>query len=103
MGSNTLTPLPALNRDSSDDEMLTQPARRTGRREAKSEARDSNAQDSTARATDQLAFDFGDAAAPQVTRRSPATDRGAADALGQVEPEHLRRPKKRGPQRPSGW
>jgi hypothetical protein len=84
-----------LNRNSSDDEilgLLTQPARKTGRHGVKSEARDSNAQDSATRATDQLALDFGDGASPQVTRRSSATDGGDADAnaTGQVEPEHLR-------------
>ena len=51
IGSNTITPLRVLNRNSSNHEilgLLTQPGRRAGRREAKSEARDSNAQDCAA-------------------------------------------------------
>jgi hypothetical protein len=108
MGSNTLTPLPVLNRNSSDDEILglpTQPARRTGRHEEKSEARDSNAQDSATRATDQLTLDFADAAGPQVTRRSSATDGGDADAnaTGQVEPEHLRAALDANPELRDAW
>ena len=108
MGSNTLTPLLVLNRNSSDDEilgLLTQPARRTGRREAKSEARDSNAQDSATRATDQLALDFGDAAGPQLTHRSSATDGGDADAnaTGQVEPERLRAALDANPELRDAW
>jgi hypothetical protein len=102
MGSNTITPPPILNRNSSDNEilgLLTQSARRTGHREAKTEAksesRDSSAQDSTTRANDQLAMDFGDEVESRV-RRGSTTDAGtaepgtaAADAMELAEPEHL--------------
>jgi hypothetical protein len=70
---NTITALPVLHRNPSNDVILVslaQPARGDGRREAKSEVRDSNAQDCAARVTDQLAMDFGEAGTPQVTRRS---------------------------------
>jgi hypothetical protein len=46
MGSNTITPAPVSNRNSGDDEilgLLTQPMRKTARREVKSEASDSTA------------------------------------------------------------
>ena len=75
MESNTIIPLPVLNRNSSDDEilgLLTQPPRRTGRGETKSEVHDSSAQDSTTRADDQLAMEFGDEVDPR-TRRDSAT------------------------------
>jgi hypothetical protein len=94
MGSNTITPAPVLNRNSSDDEifgLLAQPARRTARRETKSEVRDSKAQESAARTNDQLAMDFGHEVEPR-TQRDSATDTEAAgaDAEELVEPEHLR-------------
>jgi len=93
MGSNTITP-PALNRNSSDDEilgLLTQPVRRTTHREIKSEVRDSSAQESAARVDDQMAMDFGHEVEPR-TQRDSATDTEAAgaDAEELVEPEHLR-------------
>ena len=87
MESNTIIPSPVLNPNSSDDEilgLLTQPPRRTGRGETKSEVHDSSAQDSTARADDQSAMEFGDEVDPR-TRRVSATamlrDLNRMDAL----------------------
>jgi hypothetical protein len=107
MGSNTVTPAPALNRNSSDDEilgLLTQPLRRTARREAKSEVRDSSAQDSTTRANDQLAMGFGDEVEPR-TRRDSAThtQTTGANAAEQVEPEHLRAALDANPELRDAW
>jgi hypothetical protein len=94
MGSNTITPPQVLNRNSSDDEilgLLTQPARRIGRRETKGDARDSRAPDSTARANGLLAMDFGEEVEPRRRRDSVTdTETAAANAADLVEPEHLR-------------
>jgi hypothetical protein len=95
MGSNTITPPLVLNRNSSDEEILGLPThapRRTVRREANREGRDSSAQDSGTRTNEQLAMDFGDEEVPEGTRRGSATDAEAAgaNATRQLEPEHLR-------------
>jgi hypothetical protein len=95
MGSNTITPAAILNRNASDDEIRGLPMhtpRRTGRREAGNEVRDSDAQDTETRANEQSSMNFDDEEIPRATRRGSTTDTGAADAnaTGQLEPEHLR-------------
>jgi hypothetical protein len=109
MGSNTIAPLLALNRNSSDDEILglhTQPVRRAARRDLKSEVRASSAKGSAARADDQLAIDFGDEVEPR-TRRDSATgsDTGtaAANSAEAVEPEHLRAAMDANPELRDAW
>jgi hypothetical protein len=107
MESNTIIPLPVLNRNSSDDEilgLLTQPPRRTGRGETKSEVHDSSAQDSTTRADDQLAMEFGDEVDPR-TRRDSATDTetAGAHAPALAAPEHLRAALDANPELRDAW
>jgi hypothetical protein len=71
--------------------VLTQPERRSVRREAKSEARDSSTQDTATRVTNQLVMDFGEDAEPRARRNSVTyTETAGANAAEQVEPEHLR-------------
>jgi len=108
MGSNTITPPPVLNRNSSDDEilgLLTHAPRRTARRETNGEGRDSSAQDSGTRTNEQLAMDFGDEEVQQGARRASATDAGAAgvNATGQLEPEHLRAALDANPELRDAW
>jgi hypothetical protein len=107
MGSNTITPPPVLNRNSSDDEilgLLTQPPRRTSRREAKSDARDSIAQDAAAHANDQLAMAFEGEAEPRTRRDSVAhTETEGAKAANLAEPEHLRATLDANPELRDAW
>ena len=107
MGSNTINPAPVLNRNSSDDEilgLLTESPRRT-RREANNEGRDSSAQDSRTRTSEQLAMDFSDKGPPQETRRGSTTDTVTASATDteQIEPEHLRAALDANPELRDAW
>jgi hypothetical protein len=98
MSSNTITPAPVLNRNSSDDEILglvmqlPQLARRTGRREANGDGREATAQVSEPRTDEQLEIDFGVEEAPKGTRRRSATNTNTAhaDTSAKLEPERLR-------------
>jgi hypothetical protein len=77
MSSNTLTPAPALNRASSDDEILkltTHLPRRNGRREANGGGRDTAAQISEPRTDEQLEIDFGTNEVSKGARRSSAAN-----------------------------
>jgi hypothetical protein len=108
MGSNTITPPPALNRNSSDDEilgLLTQPSRKIARREAQGEARGANAQDAATRTNDQLTMDLDDEATRRAVRQESATDTGAADvnATEHGEPEHLRAALDANPELRDAW
>jgi hypothetical protein len=108
MGSNTITPPPVLNRNSSDDEilgLLTQAPRRTARREANGERRDPSAQDSAARTNEQLAMDFGHEEVQRGARRASAGDAGASgvSATGQLESEHLRAALDANPELRDAW
>jgi hypothetical protein len=108
MGSNTIAPAPVLNRNSSDDEilgLLTHTPRRTGRREAHGEARDSTAQDTGTRTDEQLSMNFDDEEVPTGTRRGSATDTAAtgANTAGQLEPEHLRAALDANPELRDAW
>src|SRR5277367_245644 len=108
MGSNTIAPTPVLNRNSSDDEilgLLTHTPRRTGRREAHGEARDSTAQDTGTRTDEQLSMNFDDEEVPTGTRRGSATDTAAtgANTAGQLEPEHLRAALDANPELRDAW
>jgi hypothetical protein len=95
MSSNTNTPAPVLNRNSSDDEisgLVTQLPRRNGRREAKRDGRDTTAQVSEPRTEQQLEMDFGVDEVPKGTRRGASTDTKnvGVDVSAEPEPEHLR-------------
>jgi hypothetical protein len=71
MSSNTITPAPVLNRNSSDDEILglaTHSQRRNGRCEANGDGREASAQVSEPRTNEQLEIDFGVEEAPKGTR-----------------------------------
>lgn len=108
MGSNTITPPPVLNRNSSDDEilgLLPQAPRRTARRAANDEGRDPSAQDSGTRTNEQLAMDFGHEEVQRDARRASATDAEApgANATGQLEPEHLRAALDANPELRDAW
>jgi hypothetical protein len=81
MGSNTVNPLPVLNRNSSDDEILGLLTH------------------------EQLAMDFGDEEVQRGASRASATGAGAADAnaTGQLEPEHLRAALDANPELRDAW
>src|SRR5277367_2483977 len=110
MGSNTITPAPVLNRNSSDDEilgLLTHTPRRTGRREANGDGRDSSAQDPRTQTNEQLSMNFDDDELRPGTRRVSATDTGTVsantDATRQPEPEHLRAALDANPELRDAW
>ena len=110
MGSNTITPAPVLNRNSSDDEilgLLTHTPRRTGRREANGDGRDSSAQDPGTHTNEQLSMNFDDDELRPGTRRVSATDTGTVsantDATRQPEPEHLRAALDANPELRDAW
>jgi hypothetical protein len=72
MSSNSITPAPVLNRNSSDDEILkltTHLPRRNGGREANGGGRDTPAQISEPRTDEQLEIDFGTNEVSKGTRR----------------------------------
>ncbi len=110
MGSNTITPAPVLNRNSSDDEilgLLTHTQRRTGRRETQSEGSDSSAQDTGTQTNEQLSMNFDDDELRPGTRRVSATHTGTVsantDATRQPEPEHLRAALDANPELRDAW
>src|SRR5277367_3847505 len=110
MGSNTITSAPVLNRNSSDDEilgLLTHTPRRTGRREANGDGRDSSAQDPGTQTNEQLSMNFDDDELRPGTRRVSATDTGTVsantDAARQPEPEHLRAALDANPELRDAW
>jgi len=108
MGSNTITPPPVLDRNSSDDEilgLLPQAPRRAARRESNGEVRDPSAQDSGARTNEQLAMDFGNEEVQRGARRVSAADEGASggNATGPLEPEHLRAALDANPELRDAW
>ncbi len=108
MSSNTITPAPILNRNSSDDEILglgTHLPRRNGRREPNSDERDATGQAVQARTNEQLEMEFDAARAPKGTRRSSATDttNAGADGSAELEPEHLRAALDANPELRDAW
>jgi hypothetical protein len=95
MSSDTITPAPVLNRNSSDDEILgliTHLSRRTGQRGANGNGREAPAQISEPPADEQLEMDFGAEEAPKSGRRSAGATAETADAeaSAKLETEHLR-------------
>ena len=108
MSSNTITPAPVLNRNSSDDEILglvTHLPRRGGRREANGEGREVAAQVSEPRSNEQLEMDFAAEEAPKGTRRGSATDTrtAAVDVSAGLDPEHLRAALDANPELRDAW
>ena len=108
MSSNTITPAPVLNRNSSDDEILglvTHLPRRSGRREANGEGREVAAQVSEPRSNEQLEMDFAAEEAPKGTRRGSATDTrtAAVDVSAGLDPEHLRAALDANPELRDAW
>jgi len=108
MSSNTITPAPVLNRNSSDDEILglvTRLPRRDGSRDTNGEGRESTAQIAEPRTNDQLEMDFDAEEAPKGTRRSSATNAEAAgtNGSGELEPEHLREALDANPELREAW
>jgi hypothetical protein len=107
MSSNTITPAPVLNRNSSDDEILglvTHLPRRNGHREGNGDGRDATAQNSEQRRDEQLEMDFGVEEVPKNARRSSATDtKNAGDVSAEVEPEHLRAALDANPELRDAW
>src|ERR1700743_1352454 len=94
MSSNTITPAPVLNRNSSDDEILglvRRLPRRDGRLDTNGEGRESTAQIAEPRTNDQLEMDFDAEEAPKGTRRSSATNAEAAgtNGSGELGPDNL--------------
>jgi hypothetical protein len=107
MASNTITPPPALNRNSSDDEILgltVQTPRRTERRDANREGRNSEPQDSATRANEQLTMDFSDEP-ERLTLRVSAKDAGVTDtdATAPLEPERLQAALDANPELRDAW
>jgi hypothetical protein len=108
MSSNTISPSPAFNRNSSDDEILgliPPTPRRTGRREANGEGRDTGARDTETGTNEQLSMNFNGGEVQPGPRRVSATDGGAegANATGQLEPEHLRSALDANPELRDAW
>jgi hypothetical protein len=108
MSSNTITPAPVLNRNSSDDEILglvTHLPRRNGRREANGEGREGSAQVLEPRTNDQFEVDFEAGQAPKGARRSSATDTKtpSVDVTAELEPEHLRAALNANPELRDAW
>jgi hypothetical protein len=108
MSSNTISPAPVLNRNSSDDEILgltTHLPRSNGRREANGEARETPAQISEPRRNEQLEIDFGDDDDSKGARRSSAANAETAGAnVGtELEPEHLRATLDANPELREAW
>jgi hypothetical protein len=108
MSSNTITPAPVLDRNSSDDEILglvTHLPRRSGRREVNGEGREAGAQVSEPRTNEQLEMDFAAKEAPKGTRRNAATKAETAETNGSVElePEHLRAALDANPELRDAW
>src|SRR5271170_718878 len=108
MSSNTITPTPVVNRNSSDDEILglvTHLPRRGGRREANGEGREVAAQVSEPRSNEQLEMDFAAEEAPKGTRRGSATDTrtAAVDVSAGLDPEHLRAALDANPELRDAW
>jgi hypothetical protein len=108
MSSNTIAPAQALNRNSSDDEILglvTHLPRRTGRREANGDGREATTQDSEPRTDEKLEMDFGVEEVPKGTRRSSATNGETAgtNVSAELEPEHLRAALDANPELRDAW
>lgn len=108
MSSNTITPAPVLNRNSSDDEILglvTHLPRRNGRREANGDGREASAQAPEPRTNDQLEMDFDAEQATKGTRRSSAADTKtpSVDVTAEIEPEHLRAALDANPELRDAW
>src|SRR5277367_4884993 len=108
MSSNTITPTPVVNRNSSDDEILglvTHLPRRGGSREANGEGREVAAQVSEPRSNEQLEMDFAAEEAPKGTRRGSATDTrtAAVDVSAGLDPEHLRAALDANPELRDAW
>jgi hypothetical protein len=108
MSSNTITPAPVMNRNSSDDEILglaTRPQRRNGRLGGNGDGREASAQVSEPRTNEQLEIDFGVEEAPKGTRRSSATNAETAEtnASVELEPEHLRAALDANPELRDAW
>jgi hypothetical protein len=108
MSSNTITPAPALNRNSSDDEILglvRHLPRRNGRHEANGDGREAAVQVSEPRRDEQLEIDFDAAQASRGTRRSSTTDakNAGVDVSVELEPEHLRAALAANPELRDAW
>jgi hypothetical protein len=108
MSSNTITPAPVMNRNSSDDEILglsTHLPRRNVRRNANGEGREATAQGSEPRTNEQLEMEFDAEQAPKGTRRSSAANAEAPETSrsGELEPEHLRDALEANPELREAW
>jgi hypothetical protein len=111
MSSNTITPAPVLNRNSSDDEILglvTQHphlSRRNGRREANGDGREATAKILEPQTDDQLEMEFGAEDIPRGERRNSATDveTVGTNVSAAVEPEHLRAALDANPELRDAW
>jgi hypothetical protein len=108
MSSNTITPAPVLNRNSSDDEILglvTHLPRRNGRREVGGDGREPNAQDPAPQTNEQLEMDFAAEETPKGTPRISTTDAKNASVRlsAELEPEHLRAALDANPELRDAW
>jgi hypothetical protein len=108
MSSNTITPAPVLNRNSSDDEILgltMHLPRRNGRREAQDDGRGTPAQVSEPRKDEQLEIDFGGDEVSKAGQRSSAANPQTTGTKlsSELEPEHLRAALDANPELREAW